>query len=432
MRTQLKVVFASLIVTAGIALLAGCGSSSPTSGTANTSKIGLILVGDETEAYSEAHLDGIAAAATKLGISDRLIYKKKVAEDSNCQTAINDLIANDCGLIVSNSYGHQDYMDQGAASYPDAQFVALTGDYAKISGKTNFKNAFVSIYEARYVTGVVAGMKLKALAEAGSLDTTFNQDGKGNWKVGYVGAYQYAEVISGFTSFYLGIKSVISNVVMDVQFTNSWFDIDAESNAADTLAKEGCVIIGQHADSTGAPAKVESLLGKPRSDNTAKNYVCYSVGFNIDMISTAPKAALTSAINNWEIYYEYLFNQFINKGAIADDWCEGYNGGAVGISTLNSAAVAAGTQAKVDDAIAKIEAGTLQVFDTSTFTVSGAAVSTYTVDLSKVDYSTNKIIYAGDKVEAIKTSKGISYFSESTYRSAPYFDLKIDGITWLN
>lgn len=437
MKTQLKVVFASLIATAGVAMLAGCGSSSSSaalssSGSANTSKIGLILVGDETEAYTEAHLNGIAAAATKLGISDRLIYKKKVLEDSGCKTAIDDLIANDCGLIVSNSYGHQDYMVQGADSYPSAKFVALTGDYAKISGKTNFKNAFVSIYEARYVSGIVAGMKLKALADAGSLDAAFNQDGKGNWKVGYVGAYQYAEVVSGFTSFYLGIKSVISNVVMDVQFTNSWFDIDAESNAADTLVKEGCVIIGQHADSTGAPAKVESLLGKARSDNTAKNYVCYSVGFNIDMIPTAPKAALTSSLNNWEVYYEYLFKQFINNGTIVDDWCKGYNDDAVAISTLNSASVAEGTQAKVDAAIAKIKAGTLQVFDTSTFTVSGAKVTTCTINLSKIDYSTGKTIYAGDNVEAIKTSGGVSYFSESTYRSAPYFALKVDGIAWLN
>jgi basic membrane protein A len=259
MKNHLNVVLFSLIAATGATLLAGCTptttstasstsaatskaststTTSKTTSYANNGKIGLVLIGDETEGYTKAHMDGMAAAATKLGVSDRLIYKKKVLEDSGCKTAIDDLVANDCGLVVSNSYGHQDYMNQAAETYADAKFVAMTGDYAKISGKTNFKNAFVSIYQARYVSGIVAGMKLKALAEANSLDTTFNQDGNGNWKVGYVGAFQYAEVISGFTSFYLGIKSVISNVVMDVSFTNSWFDIDKEASAADASSKK--------------------------------------------------------------------------------------------------------------------------------------------------------------------------------------------------
>jgi len=443
MKNHLNVVLFSLIAATGASLLAGCTSTptssaktststttSKTTSYANNGKIGLVLIGDETEGYTKAHMDGMAAAAEKLGVTDRLIYKKKVLEDSGCKTAIDDLVASDCGLVVSNSYGHQDYMNQAAETYTDAKFVAMTGDYAKISGKTNFKNAFVSIYQARYVSGIVAGMKLKALADANSLDTTFNQDGNGNWKVGYVGAFQYAEVISGFTSFYLGIKSVISNVVMDVSFTNSWFDIDKEASAADALVKEGCVIIGQHADSTGAPGKVESLLGTTRTGD--KKYVCYSVGFNIDMTTVAPNAALTSAINNWEVYYEYLFGQYLNNQTIADDWCKGYDADAVAISPLNSKCVADGTQAAVDKAIAGIKAGTIQVFNTDSFKVSGAKVTAHTFDLSKIDYSTGSVIYKGDSVETIKTENGVSYFAESTYRAAPYFDLKVDGITWLN
>lgn len=426
MKTHLKVALVSLIALCGIGSLASCGTST-------ADKIGVVLIGDETEGYTEAHIKGIDAAATKLGISDKIIYKKKVLEDSGCQTAINDLVSSGCGLVVSNSYGHQDYMVQAAKSYPDATFIAMTGDYAKISGLTNFKNAFVSIYEARYVSGIVAGMKLKALADANALDTTFNKDSSGNWKIGYVGAYQYAEVISGFTSFYLGVKSVVSNVAMDVKFTNSWFDIDKEGAAADALVKEGCVIIGQHADSTGAPATVEKLLGSKRSDNASKNYVCYSVGFNIDMIPTAPKAALTSALNLWEVYYEYAFGQFLKKATIDDDWCKGYNDGAVSISDLNSTAVATGTADAVTAAVSKIKAGTLQVFDTANFTVGGAKVTTAKIDLSHYDYSTGTPtkVYSGDTVEAIKTTNGITYFSESTYRAAPYFELKIDGITWL-
>lgn len=442
MKNQIRVALVSLIAATGASLLAGCsgtttstntstGASSATPTYANTGKIGLVEVGDETEGYTKAHMDGINAAASKLGVSNRLIWKKKIAEDSGCKTAIDDLVASDCGLVVSNSYGHQDYMCDAAASYPEAKFVAMTGDYAKISGKTNFKNAFVSIYQARYVSGIVAGMKLKALIDSNALDTTFNKDANGKWKVGYVGAYQYAEVISGYTSFYLGIKSVVSDVAMEVKFTNSWFDIDAEGSAADALVKDGCVIIGQHADSTGAPAKVESLLGTTRTGD--KKYVCYSVGFNIDMTTVAPHAALTSAINNWEVYYEYLFKAFLNNETITDDWCKGYEADAVSISTLNSASVADGTQAAVDAAVAKIKAGTLQVFDTSNFTVSNAKVTSHTVDLSHYDYSgsTPKVVYQGESVEAIKTSGTISYFSESTYRAAPYFDLKIDGISWL-
>jgi basic membrane protein A len=321
-------------------------------------------------------------------------------------------------------------MCDAAKTYTDTTFIAMTGDYSALTGLNNFKNAFVSIYEARYVSGVVAGMKLKELAEGNKLDTTFNQDGKGNWKVGYVGAYSYAEVKSGYTSFFLGIKSVISNVTMDVKFTNSWFDIDKEAAAADALVKSGCVIVGQHADSTGAPAKVESLLGTTRADDSTKKYVCYSVGFNIDMTSVAPHAALTSALNTWEVYYEYAFGQFIKGEEIANNWCKGYNDGAVDISPLNTNSVAAGTAEKVTEVVNKIKDGTLQVFDTSSFTVKGAKLTTAKVDLSYYDFSSGsaKLVYKGDTVEAIKTSGTTSYFSESTYRAAPYFAIDIDGI----
>lgn len=439
MKTTSKAVCVSLIALAGAVVLAGCSvavsTDSGTTSTAESRKIGVVLVGDESEGYTKAHMDGIDAAAKKLGISDRIIYKKKVLEDDGCKTAINDLLSEECGLIVSNSYGHQDYMAPAAKNNPDTTFISMTGDYAAVSKISNFKNAFVSIYEARYVSGIVAGMKLKELADAGKLDTTFNQDGNGNWKIGYVGAYKYAEVVSGYTSFYLGVKSVISNVTMQVQFTSSWFDIAAEGAAADILVKNGCVVIGQHADSNGAPSKVQSLLGTTRTGD--KKYVCYSVGFNIDMIPSAKDAALTSALNNWEVYYEHAFSQYLKKGTIETDWCKGYSDGAVGLSSLNTVC-AAGTQAAVDKAVAAIKAGTLHVFDTSTFTVSGIAVTTEPIDLSHYDYTTNPAtkVYAGDTVEAIVKDGTTSYFSECSFRSAPYFsvgyNVDIDGISKLN
>jgi basic membrane protein A len=454
MKTQLKFCFVSII---SAVTLAGCGtivssstavsstqgSNAATTSTTNSSttttsvdpstypekrKIGVVLIGDETEGYSEAHIAGIDAAAAKLGISDRITYKTKVLEDNGCATAINDLLSDDCGLIVSNSYGHQDFMAPAAIDNPDATFISMTGDYAAlVPNVTNFKNAFVSIYEARYVSGIVAGMKLKELAEANKLDTTFNQDGKGNWKIGYVGAFKYSEVVSGYTSFYLGVKSVISNVTMKVQFTNSWFDISKEGAAANALVKDGCVVIGQHADSTGAPSKVQALLNTARDDDASKKYVCYSVGFNIDMIPTAKDAALTSALNNWEVYYEYAFRQYLNKGTIDTDWCKGYADNAVGISALNTSC-AAGTQAAVDAAVTAIKAGTLHVFDTSKFTVNGSHITTNIIDFTKYNYSTNPatLMYAGEKKETIKTDGSVSYFSESTFRSAPYFSVGLD------
>ena len=254
MKNHLNVVLFSLIAATGAVLLSGCGTTTTASGSgSDAKKIGVVLIGDETEGYSKAHIDGINEAAKELNISDRLIYKYKIQEDDGCKTAIDDLISEDCGLIISNSYGHQDYMAPAAKANPDVTFISMTGDYAAVSKISNFKNAFVSIYEARYVSGIVAGMKLKELADAGKLDTTFNKDSNGNWKIGYVGAYKYSEVVSGYTSFYLGVKSVISNVSMQVQFTNSWFDISGEGAAADALVKNGCVVIGQHDLWLGSP-----------------------------------------------------------------------------------------------------------------------------------------------------------------------------------
>lgn len=440
MKNHLNVVLFSLIAATGATLLSGCGptatassangstSTTPTTSAPASKKIGVVLIGDATEGYSAAHIDGINEAAKELGISDRLLFKYKIQEDDGCKTAIDDLVSEDCGLIISNSYGHQDYMAPAAKANKDVTFISMTGDYAAVSKISNFKNAFVSIYEARYVSGIVAGMKLKELADANKLDKAFNQDGNGNWKIGYVGAYKYSEVVSGYTAFYLGVKSVISNVVMKVQFTNSWFDISGEGAAADALVKNGCVVIGQHADSTGAPAKVQSLLGTARSGDATKKYVCYSVGFNIDMIPTAKDAALTSAINIWKVYYKYAFTQYLNGQTIDTDWCKGYADGAVGTSALNTSC-AAGTQTAVDTAVAAIKAGTLHVFNTANFTVGGKKLTSAIIDLSHYDYSTGsaQLIYEGEKVEAIKQDGDISYFSESTLRSAPYFNVGVDS-----
>lgn len=385
-------------------------------------KMGVILVGDETEGYSAAHIEGIKKAAEELGLEDsQIIWKYKVPEDSTCYDSAVDLVGQGCSLIISNSYGHQTYMVQAAQEYPDTAFVSMTGDFAAISGCSNFKNAFTKVYESRYVSGVVAGLKLKEITEDGTLTAETQPDSfdaDGNVKIGYVGAFSYAEVVSGYTAFYLGVKSVMPNVVMEVKYTNSWFDIDKEAAAAEALVANGAVIIGQHADSTGAPAAVQKLQDA--------GTICYSIGYNIDMLETAPKAALTSATNDWDVYYKYAIETAMNGEDIVVDWAKGYDEGAVSITELGESC-AEGTADYVADIEAQLKDGSLHVFDTSTFTVGGEQVTSAPCDMSFMDYTADPpvAIYEGETVEAIKDG----YFAESEYRSAPYFTLRIDGIT---
>ncbi|MDD7219802.1 MAG: BMP family ABC transporter substrate-binding protein [Clostridia bacterium] len=385
-------------------------------------KVGVILVGDETEGYSMAHITGLKEAAKELGLDDsQIIWKYKVPEDSSCYDAAVDLVGQGCKLVISNSYGHQTYMVQAAMEYPDTTFISMTGDFAAISGCDNFKNAFTNIYEARYVSGVVAGLKLKELLDDGTLTEETQPDSfdaDGNVKIGYVGAFSYAEVVSGYTAFYLGVKSIVPNTVMEVKYTNSWFDIDKEGAAAEALIANGAVIIGQHADSTGAPAATQKLLDSGK--------ICYSVGYNIDMLETAPTAALTSATNNWSVYYKYALETAMNGGTIDTDWSKGFDEDAVGITALGESC-AEGTEEYVNDIESKLKDGSLQVFDTSTFTVDGQEVTTAECDMSFMDFTTDPatVVYQGDTVEAIEDG----HFSESTFRSAPYFTLRIDGIT---
>lgn len=418
-----KALALSLALALALALTA-CGGTAKTSpsaspaasaaaaSTAPTAKIGVILVGDENVGYDSAHIAGIKAAAKTAGIPDsNIIWKYNVSEDEKCADAASDLVSQGCTYIFSDSYGHQSYMQQAATDNPKVTFISMTGDTAALSKLPNFKNAFNATYQSRYVSGVVAGMKLKELVDAGKIPAS-GKDASGNIKIGYVGAYPYAEVVSGYTGFYLGVKSIVSNVVMSVSYTNSWYDPTAEGESANALISAGCVIISQHADSTGAPSACEAAL---KSGKTV-----YCVGYNIDMLSVAPTSALTSAQNNWSVYYTYAFNAIVKGETIKTDWAEGYNEGAVQISKLG-ASCAAGTDAKVKEVEAALKAGSLQVFDCSKFTVSGKPVTTYLAIDTNGDFK-------GDEGEAIKD--GVFY--ESTLRSAPYFGIRIDGITELN
>lgn len=353
-------------------------------------KMGVILVGDETEGYSAAHIAGIKEAAAELGLDDsQIIWKYKVPEDSSCYDAAIDLVGQGCSLVIGNSYGHQTYLVQAAQEYPDVTFVSMTGDFAAISGLENFKNAFTNIYESRYVSGVVAGLKLNEMIENGDIK-------EDQTKIGYVGAYPYAEVKSGYTAFFLGVRSVCPSATMKVIYTNSWASIDLEKEAAESLIADGCVLISQHADTTGASTACEKA-GVP------------IVGYNVSMIATAPTQALTSASIDWGPYYTYAVKSVIDGTKIDTDWCKGYDDGADKITELNDKAIAKGTKEKVKEVEDAIKDGSLHVFDTSTFTVDGKELDSWKDD------NGNEYIKDG-------------YFHESELHSAPAFAINIDGI----
>nr|WP_325247625.1 BMP family ABC transporter substrate-binding protein [uncultured Oscillibacter sp.] len=404
--------------------LAACGGSDTEDTTTTTDdtateesaasdvKIGLICVHDVNSGYDAAHIEGLTAACEELGIDvdSQVVFKYNIAEDQNCYDAAVDLAEQGCNIIFSDSYGHQTYMLQAAREYSDITFVSCTGDQAGVAGLDNFKNIFPYTYESRYVSGVVAGMKLKELMDAGTVTDP---------KVGYVGAFPYAEVVCGYTAFLLGIQSVVPEAYMEVQYTNSWYDPVAEGEAANILMADGCVIIGQHADSTGAPSAVQEAQDK--------GTVAYSVGYNIDMLSVAPTAALTSAQNNWSVLYKATLEKFIAGEEIPADYATGHANNAVMISALGESC-AEGTQEAVDAAWAGIDDGSLKVFDTSKFTVGGQTVTEYEVNFSIIDFATVDVVFEGPTENVIADGA----FQESVYRSAPYFDLRIDGITELN
>ena len=375
-------------------------------------KIGVVLVGDENEGYTYAHIMGVRAAVANCGLDEatNIVWKYNVKESSECKDAVVDCINQGCTLVLTNSYGHQSYAQEAAEENPDIQIVACTGDTAKASGLPNFHNAFTGIYQARYVAGIVAGMKVNELIADGKL-TDKNYDGE-NVKIGYVGAFPYAEVISGFTSFFLGIKSVCPNVVMDVQYTGSWFDQVGEKEAAVALMDRGCCIIGQHADSTGAPTACEEAW--------AKGEVVYSVGYNVDMLAAAPNAALVSPTNEWGAFYTYAFKAVLEGTEFATNWCEGFETDAVALTPLGPN-VAEGTQEAIDEAIEGIKAGEIHVFDINNFTVGGAKMESCFATDTDGDWTP-------DADEAVFDG----YYHESYFQSAPAFATIIDGITPLN
>ena len=387
-----------------VGMMTGCGaqasdgsSSADGNGAADSDfKVGIMYIGDENEGYTAAHMAGIDGMMENLGLDDsQVIEKTNIPEDESAYDAAVDLAEQGCDIIFANSFGQESYVIQAATEYPDIQFCHATGYQAASSGLPNMHNYFTNIYESRYVSGVVAGLKLNEMIDNG----TITED---KCKVGYVGAYPYAEVISGFTSFFLGIRSVCPSATMEVKYTNSWADMSAEAEVANALIADGCVLISQHADTTGAPSACEAA-GVP------------CVGYNVSMISVAPNTALTSASIDWSVYYTYAVKCAMDGEEIETDWCRGFAEGADKLTELNDKVVAEGTAEKVKEVEDQIIDGSLHVFDTSTFTVGGKSLEDAIAEGGEyADYAD----YVSD-----------GYFHESELASAPSFAIIIDGIT---
>ena len=390
---KVRLVSLLALAAASVTSLVGCDNGAKM-------KVGLICLHPAASStYDKNFVEAFKDSAKKLGFTP--VIRENVPEGDECQTVAENLAETGCKVVFADSFGHEDYMIEAAKKYPNVQFCHATGTKAAATKLANYHNAFASIYEGRYLAGVVAGLKLQAMIAA-KADTAH--------KIGYVAAHPYAEVMSGYTSFYLGVKSIVNDVQMDVKYTDSWYDETAERTAANALIEGGCVLISQHADSYGAPGACEAK-GVP------------NVSYNGSTASVAPETFLVSSRINWSPFYEYVVNAVKNasspeKANIPYDWCGGFKEGSVELSELGKN-VAPGTAEKIAEVKAKLENGSLKVFDTSKFTVGNAAPSEANMAPSKQ--------WTFDYPDGTEFVKG-GYYHESEYRSAPSFDILIDGI----
>ena len=402
----MKKILALVLILAIALSLCACGGTAtapsdiPAESTeAANLKIGFIFLHDEQSTYDLNFISAAKEACEAAGVD--YILKTQIPEGQECYEAAADLADQGCNLVFADSFGHEDYLIAAAKEFPNVQFCHATGTKAHTENLPNFHNAFASIYEGRYLAGIAAGMKLNEMIANGE----FTED---EAMIGYVGAYPYAEVKSGYTSFFLGARSVCPTVTMKVVFTNSWYDEASEKEGAMKLIGDGCKLISQHADSLGAPSACEDA-GVP------------NVSYNGSTMSVAPKTFIVSSRIDWVPYFTYIINCMKDGEKIAADWTGTLATGSVRLTEVNTDAAAPGTEDAILEAINRLGNGSLHVFDTAAWTIGGDHLESCMAD---VDSDPN---YEAD-TEAISDG----YFHESEFRSAPYFDLAIDGITMLN
>ena len=396
----MKKLFSVILACLMVFSLAACTNGAPKAEKSSV-KAGFIFLHDENSTYDLNFINAAKEACDKLGVE--CVLKTNIPEGQECYEAACELADSGCDIVFADSFGHEDYLIEAAKEYKDVEFCHATGTKAHTENLPNYHNAFASIYEGRYLAGVAAGMKLNEMIANGEI--TADQA-----KIGYVGAYTYAEVISGYTSFFLGARSECPTATMEVTFTGSWYDETAEKEGAIKLIDNGCVLISQHADSMGAPTACE-------------NANVPNISYNGSTESVAPNTFIVSSRINWVPYFELIIKSVQNGEKIPADYTGTIETGSVVLTDLGKNAPAEGTQAKMDQVKAEIQKGTRKVFDTSTFTVGGQTVTSYMADVD------TDAAYEGDH-EVI--SNGAFNESADGFRSAPYFDLRIDGITLLD
>lgn len=358
-------------------------------------KVGYVFVGDEMNPYTDNFIKAAEYAKERIGDNVEYVYKYNVPED-DLREPLQELIDEKCDYIITASYGYGPVVKEFAEKHPEIQFCAATCDNANVEPVlSNYHNCMGKIYQGRYICGVVAGMKLREMIDQGVISVD-------DAKVGYVAAFPYAEVISGYTSFFLGVRSVVPEATMLVKYTDTWSNYSIEKKVAKELIDKGCVIISQHSDTTGPAVACE---------NADSDVPVYHVGYNQSMTEIAPTRSLVSCSIDYSYYFEQSISAVMNNKNIESvvsantskqDSYAGIDKGWVRVLDTNDAIVAKGTKERIDQLISDFNSGKVQVFK-------GNYTGTNPFDKSdKIDLNTEYI--------------------ENENSSAPTFNYVLDGV----
>ena len=324
-------------------------------------KVGVIHITDPAEGsgYTYTHDLGIQGMQKNIGLDDSQIVRKNNVSDSDAtaiENAMRECVEEGCNIIFATSWGFMDTCEALAEEYPDVIFSHGTG--YKSNG-VNFNNYFGRIYQARYLAGIAAGMKTESN------------------KLGYVAAMgqENSEVTGGINAFAMGAYSVNPDCEVYVKVTNSWFDPEGETQAAQALVDLGCDVIAQHCDT-------------PNPQTVAEQNGVWGVGYNSDMSKDAPGAVLTSVMWDWSVYYTYAVQSVIDGTWTGENYFGGMADGLVDIAPLSDIC-AEGTQEAVDAARKQITEEGFNVFDGVIETNDGSTVGEEGSTLSDSDITGN-------------------------------------------
>lgn len=351
----MKKVYSFCIFTCLVMCLLSFGIHSATNTETKQIKVGFIFVGDEITPYTKNFMKARDHVIEVYGDQVTCVTKYNVSEDQ-IEGPLKELVEEKCDYIIAASYGYGPKVKEVAAQHPEIQFCVPTGDNANTDPViSNYHNFLGTIYQGRYICGVIAGEKLKEMISAGVIAPE-------QAKIGYVAAFPFAEVISGYTSFYLGVRSVVPEATMLVKYTDTWSDYALEKQVATELIDQGCVVISQHSDTVGPATACENAEGE---------IPVYHVGYNQSMTDIAPTRSLVSCSVDYSYYFEQSVYALLHGKRIEDcidgkvygqDAMAGIEKGWVRILDINHAILPENIDAVVDDTMMKMENGEIRVF----------------------------------------------------------------------